>query len=255
MENSEALWNLKDYQKFLSSVPAAGKILIDLLQAKNGEKILDVGCGDGWLAQKIQLKGCHVMGIDSSPEMIKAAKERGLNAELINAQNITFENEFDAVFSHATLHWVKEAELAIQRMSNALKPGGRLVAEFGVMGNVSVIEYALIKAITNAGYEGRALNPWYHLPPEIYKNLLEKNGLEIELMKLTPCMVPLMDGMREWLQIFSKQFLIKIPLSQHDIIFDEAETIMRPILFDDKGIWHVDYVRLWVKAWKKPCLQ
>src|SRR5258708_5902811 len=114
MTTKEDFWNVGEYQKFLSSVPKAGQILIELLQAQQGERILDIGCGDGLITERIQSKGCSVIGVDSSPAMIKASRARGIDARLMDVQYIPFENEFDAVFSHATLHWIKEPDRVIE---------------------------------------------------------------------------------------------------------------------------------------------
>jgi trans-aconitate methyltransferase len=87
-------------------VPALGQPVLDLLQPQAGERILDLGCGDGVLTEKLAALGAHVVGVDSSADMVAAARQRGLDARVMDARALTFENEFDAVFSNAVLHWV-----------------------------------------------------------------------------------------------------------------------------------------------------
>ena len=105
--------------------------VVELLNAKPGERILDLGCGDGVLTKKLQDRGCEVVGIDSSPELIQAALGLELNVSVQNAYEIDFHEEFDAVFSNAVLHWMKDADRVISNVFRALRAGGRFVAECG----------------------------------------------------------------------------------------------------------------------------
>jgi trans-aconitate methyltransferase len=131
MNKRSQQWNVEHYQKFASFVPELGQPLLDLLQPQPGEMVLDLGCGDGALTEKLVKAGCEVVAVDVSADMVRAARERGLNAWIMDARELTFSGEFDAVFSNAVLHWVKEPHLAVSGIARALKPGGRFVAEFG----------------------------------------------------------------------------------------------------------------------------
>lgn len=244
-------WNVEQYQQLLSSVPGAGKILIELLAPVPGERVLDIGCGDGSITEKILRHGCEVIGVDASMKMVTAASKRGIDARYMDARYLTFDNEFDAVFSHAALHWIKDTELAIGAIAKALKANGRFVAECGVIGNISLIESALILVLNEMGYDGQQLNPWHHISPNAYRILFTHYGLVVELLRVTPCMVALPRGMREWLQTFVAPFLSAVPLSEHETTFEKVENRLRPVLMDQNGVWHVDYVRMWVKAWKR----
>jgi trans-aconitate methyltransferase len=75
-----------------------------LLNPQPKEKILDVGCGDGELTLKLQERGCTVIGIDSSPSMVKSTKNRGIEAYVVDGHHIDFQEQFNAVFSNAALH-------------------------------------------------------------------------------------------------------------------------------------------------------
>lgn len=243
-------WDIEKYQKLVNSLPKAGTIALTFLQPNAGEKILDLGCGEGTLTEKIQSMGCHTLGIDSSPKMIKACASRNINVQLMDARFLKFDEEFDAVFSHASLHWMNGAEMVVKGVAKALKNGGRFIAECGGIGNVSIIESSLINAVINAGFD--AHSPWYNLDETDYKAMLESHGLKVEFIHLIPIMEPLRNGIRAWLEIFAHQFLIAVPHEMHSHIFDEAEKLMRPLLCNEEGMWHADYVRLSVKAIKTP---
>src|SRR5512136_32102 len=106
-------WNADDYQRHAAFVPQLGAPLLDLLAPVAGERILDLGCGDGALTAQIADKGAQVVGVDSSEDMIAAARARGLDAHVVNGGALVFEQEFDAVFSNAALHWMRDADAVI----------------------------------------------------------------------------------------------------------------------------------------------
>ena len=128
------VWNAQKYQENVSFVPDIGRPVLDLLAPQAGEDILDLGCGDGSLTQSIRDFGCNVLGIDSSEDMIRSCRARGLPAEQMDGTQLTFGQEFDAVFSNAALHWMKEPDAVINGVARALRPGGRFVGAFGGMG-------------------------------------------------------------------------------------------------------------------------
>ncbi len=250
MKSDKQEWNVENYQKFADFVPQLGQPLLDLLQPQPKERVLDLGCGDGALTEKLVQAGCEVVGVDASPEMVKAAKTRGINAYVMDARELTFTQEFDAVFSNAVLHWVKEPEPAVTGIARALKPGGRFAAEFGGKGNVKTIEDALIQVVDYLYPNGRNLSPWYYPAPEEYQAILEKHGLKVESIALIPRPTPLPQGMRGWLKTFAGPFLQPFSESFHEHLLSEAETLMKPTLCDKDGNWHADYVRLRVLARK-----
>lgn len=138
-------WNPSLYDDKHSFVSAFGDSLVKVLAPKKGEKILDVGCGTGDLACQMADAGAKVVGIDSSEKMIAKAKEKYLHLSFYvkDVTQLDFHNEFDAVFSNAVLHWVRQPEKALTNIYNSLKKGGRFVAEFGGKGNVQTISQAI----------------------------------------------------------------------------------------------------------------
>lgn len=152
-------WNPEQYAENARFVYDLGIPVVELLSPQLGERILDLGCGDGALTVKLLKLGCEVVGVDSSPEMVAAARALGLDARIMSGQTLQFDNEFDAVFSNAALHWMKEPETVIDGVWRALKPNGRFVGEFGGYGNVSAIVTAIESALTSRGLA--VPSPWF----------------------------------------------------------------------------------------------
>jgi trans-aconitate 2-methyltransferase len=120
-------WNATQYQARHSYVYEHGENLVEMLAPFAHERILDLGCGSGQLTAKIADAGPHVLGLDSSPEMIAEARRNfpKLAFDVADAASFRVAEPFDAVFSNAALHWVKNAEGAAASIARALKPGGR----------------------------------------------------------------------------------------------------------------------------------
>lgn len=149
-------WDPERYARNARFVSHLGEPVVALLAPRPGERILDIGCGDGALTAKLAEAGCRVVGVDASAEQVAAARARGLDARVMNAAELDFEAEFDAVFSNACLHWIKAADAVVAGVRRALKPGGRFVAEFGGGSNVGRIVLALERALERRGIDGRA---------------------------------------------------------------------------------------------------
>src|SRR5579883_3420435 len=144
-------WNPADYAQHGRFVADLALPVLDLLAPLPGERILDLGCGDGALTEKIVSCGAEVIGVDSSPEFVAAAQARGLNARLMNGESLIFEHEFDAVFSNAALHWIRQPAAVIAGVARALRPGGRFIGEFGSHTNVAAIVVAALAVLKQHG--------------------------------------------------------------------------------------------------------
>ena len=170
-------WDAELYDSKHSFVSQLGTDLVQLLSPQSGEYILDLGCGTGYLTDKIAASGAKVVGIDNASTMIEQARKNypNLMFEVTDATNLHFKEQFDAIFSNAVLHWIKEPEKVIASIWRALKPGGRFVAEFGGKGNVKAIVTAIYQAIQAAGYPiNESKNPWYYHSIAEYGTLLEQ---------------------------------------------------------------------------------
>jgi SAM-dependent methyltransferase len=246
-------WSASGYSRHAHFVPALGDAIFQILSPQPEERILDLGCGDGVLTQRLVAAGASVVGVDSSPEMIAAAKARGLDARLADASNLTFANEFDAVFSNAVLHWIKsDPNAPIAGAYRALKPGGRFVGEFGGHGCVAAIGVALIAALERRGVrEAATYMPQYFPTAEDYRARLIQAGFTADYVELVPRPTPLPTGMRGWLDTFAKAYCAALPVEQHDAYLDDVVNLLRPVLCDDQGNWTADYIRIRFAA-RKP---
>jgi len=229
---------------------AAG--LVELLDPKAGERILDVGCGTGHLTAQIAASGALACGIDQSPEMIRQAREKfpELRFEVMDAREISMEEPFDAVFSNATLHWIKEPERVIRGIVKVLKPRGRFVAEFGGKGNVAGLMEAAESAWKKVRPGTPIDSPWYYPSVAEYTGLLEQHGVEVTYALLFDRPTPLEDGergLRNWLEMFAGRMTGKLPLEERERLVEEIERRARGKLFKD-GQWVMDYRRLRILA-------
>ena len=243
---STQTWNPARYAANAGFVPALGQPVLDLLKPQPGERILDLGCGDGVLTEKIAALGGDVVGVDSSQNMVAAAQERGLNARIMDATTLTFENEFDAVFSNAVLHWIKnDPDAAIASAYRALRRPGRFVGELGGHGCVAAVQLALIVALEKRGVRNaEAVSPWYFPTVDDYTVRLERAGFKAESVQLIPRPTPLPTGMRGWLETFANPFCAVLPEKDRADFLNEATNMLRPVLCDEQGRWTADYMRL-----------
>lgn len=222
--------------------------LVEALQPQAGERILDLGCGDGFLTQQIAESGATLVGVDSSPQMIRAATERGVDARHASGEALPFDQEFDAVFSNAALHWMTDQDAVLRSVHRALKPGGRFVAECGGQGNIAAIRVALLAVLTSRGIPAERIeNNRFFLSAE-YRARLESHGFLVEEITLTPRLTPLPSGMAEWLQTFRGSVLDLLAAAERPAAIEQIVALLRPVLCDREGNWTADYVRLRFRA-------
>lgn len=244
-------WNVTDYERNASYVwQRAGEVL-DLLAPRAGEVILDVGCGTGVLMSKIAGFGCEVVGVDSSPEMVSAAREKGLDARVVDAQCMEFSNQFDAVFSNAALHWMPDSTAVLSNVHKALKPGGRFCAEFGAKNNAQTIVDALYEQLQKFNLNGDDYKPWDFPAGEDYRHRLERNGFEIVELTVTDRITPLPTDAKGWLKTFAGPFLRDVPPNRRDEVITAAAHKAGRKLKTGDGKWVVDYARLRFLARKR----
>jgi trans-aconitate methyltransferase len=254
-------WNPALYDSRHSFVWQFGADLLALLAPQPGERILDIGCGTGHLTAQLAAAGARVTGIDSSFEMICQAQRNFPELEflLADARDLHFEEAFDAVFSNAALHWVRQPERVAESIHRALQPGGRFVAEFGGQGNVAKLAAALLRARAELGSPlSESALPWYYPSVGEYASLLEAHGLEVTFASLFDRLTALDDGeagLENWIRMFGASFTGDLPAEKQAELIRRMESILREEFFRE-GVWHVDYRRLrivaWKKAWRRP---
>ncbi|MCY7324454.1 MAG: methyltransferase domain-containing protein [Phormidesmis sp. CAN_BIN36] len=241
-------WNPESYAKNARFVSDLGEPLLNLLQLVPGERILDLGCGDGALTEKLVAAGGLVLGVDASAEQVQATRQRGLEAEVCTAEDLPFVEEFDAVFSNAVLHWVKDQPIAIAKVYRSLKPNSRFVAELGGFGNVATIRNALHAALRDRGINPQEFDPWFFPTVDEYQTLLEDQGFEVDSIVLfaRPTLLP--SDISGWLETFAQPFLRAVPLDDRDDCIEEVRDRVYPILFQEGEGWVADYTRLRFRA-------
>ncbi|GKS58570.1 methyltransferase type 11 [Nitrospira sp.] len=235
-------WDPKQYAEHARFVSDLGVPVLQLLAPQAGETVLDVGCGDGALTTKLIELGCTVVGVDASTEMVAAAKSLGVNALSMDAEALAFESTFDAVFSNAALHWVKNPERAVAAVWRALKPGGRFVGELGGYGNLATIITAIYTALAARGVT--ASNPWYFPRPEEYRKLLEAQGFLIKHLALNPRPTRLPGSLNGWLDMFAQPYTAAMAINERPGFVADVVELVRPTLQEADGNWIADYVRL-----------
>lgn len=245
-------WNPDSYSKTARFVSDLGEPLLKLLEPKPRERILDLGCGDGALTAKIAAAGALVIGVDSSLAQIQAAHRRGLNALVMNGQQMGFKHSFDAVFSNAALHWMKLPERVIEGVANLLRPGGRFVGEFGGKGNVQTIRAALHAGLRKRAIDPSVVDPWYYPSPEEYTALLREYRFAVDYIELIPRPTQLPGDMVDWLEIFAQPFTNSLHQSERRNFLREIRNALEPMLRKSDGTWFADYVRLRFKALLRP---
>jgi len=237
-------WNPTTYAEVGAFVPTLGAGVLEWLAPQSGERILDLGCGDGQLTAKIVASGAEVVGVDASAVMIASAQAKGIDARICNAESLPFQAEFDAVFSNAALHWVRDQDAMLSGVHRALKPGGRFVAEMGGHGNVAAILVAFTAVLEKHGYAGREDSVNYYPTPASYSARIERHGFRVQKIQLIPRPTPLPAGMAAWLTTFRSGVLASLPESLRPKVVEETVALLIPVLCDEQGNWTGDYVRL-----------
>jgi trans-aconitate 2-methyltransferase len=242
-------WDAELYEARHNFVWRLGEGVVELLAPRPGERILDLGCGPGQLTKKIAESGAEVVGLDASPEMIGQARQNypELRFVLQDAAHMQFENEFDAVFSNAALHWMLDPAAVVRGIARALRPGGRFVLEMGGKGNIRIIVEAIQRIV--AKYRNGQLPALRQYYPSIgeYTTILESYGLEVRMAQLFDRPTPLEGeaGMENWIKQFKLYYFENLPAAA----LAEAVADLRPKLHSGQG-WVADYRRLRIEAVK-----
>lgn len=241
-------WNANLYDEKHSFVSHFGEDLVELLSPKAGEKVLDLGCGTGDLAHRLQQLGVDIIGIDKSENMIQQAQKKypAIPFKAQDAGAMDFTNEFNAVFSNATLHWVKDAKRALQGIYNALMQGGRFIAEFGGKGNVQKITDEIINQFEEFGIDYNPERfPWYFPSIGEYTTLMERAGFRVTFAHHFDRPTPLIgeNGLRNWIEMFANGMFEGITPETKDFIISKVETNLRREL-SQNGEWIADYKRI-----------
>lgn len=251
----ETVWNPGLYNDKHAFVYDYGKDLIQLLAPQKNERILDLGCGSGQLTNEIRLNALEVIGIDKSKSMIADAKSKydDIVFEVKDAANFKYDKPFDAIFSNAALHWVKNYKAAIQNMYDCLKQDGRIVLEFGGKGNVQIIVNQLRKSLLKRGYDTQSnLQLWYFPSIAEYTTALENEGFKVDMAQHYDRPTELADeitGIKDWITMFGEAFFNNVTIQHIEEIKEEVQELVKSNCFIE-GKWYADYKRIRVVARK-----
>jgi SAM-dependent methyltransferase len=239
-------WDPEAYGQNAAFVHGLAGGVTEWLRAKPGERILDLGCGDGQLTMRIAATGAIVFGVDNSAEMVRAARSRGVDAQEASAEALPYaSSSFDAVFSNAALHWVRDQDAMMAEVHRVLKPGGRFVAEMGGHGNIAAIRVALMAVLARHGYGDREDGVNYYPTPDGYTRRLQRHGFKVEQIALIPRPTALAEsGMAGWLRTFRRGVLESLPETVRDTVVEETVALLALALRDEDRNWTADYIRL-----------
>lgn len=255
MKKSINQWNSTVYDQKLAYVANFGKDVVTLLDPQSNESILDIGCGTGDLTNDLQKSGAHVLGMDNSENMLARARLKYPKLHFIKSDVTTFQmdKKFDAVFSNAALHWVKEPEQAALSIYHALKQGGRFVAEFGGHGNVGIVINGILEVLREYNIDGKERTPWYFPRIGEYCSLLENIGFRTTFATHFDRPTTLSDGeegLHHWLESFADDFFPEFGKSERNIVYEKVKQKVKSHLFHN-GQWELDYKRLRIVAIKE----
>jgi trans-aconitate methyltransferase len=239
-------WDPQAYSRNGAFVHELAGGVLEWLAAKPNERILDLGCGDGQLTQRVAAFCANVQGVDASKQMVEAARSRGIAADQAEAEKLPYPDaSFDAVFSNAALHWVRDQDAMMAEAHRVLRPGGRFVAEMGGHGNIAAIRVALMAVLARHGHADREDGVNYYPTAEGYTRRLERHGFTVQQIALIPRPTPLAEaGMEGWLRTFRRGVLDSVPEPVRDRVVAETTALLAPALLDEDGNWIADYVRL-----------
>ncbi len=246
------------YRRWAPYVPELGRAVVDLLDPRAGERILDLGCGDGILTRHLALRGCTVIGVDRSRAFVAAARDRGVRAFTVDARRLIgpelLAGSFDAVFSNAVLHWIPQAGQVVAGVHRLLRRGGRFVGELGGLGgagNIAVVRSALHRALRRRGLDSGLYDPWYFPSADAYRALLATHGFSVSHIRLFARPTPVPGTLEEWLDTFAMPFLHHLDSVTARAVVAEVTAAVAPHLRTAKGSWRVDYVRLRFRALRR----
>lgn len=231
-------WDAEAYATHAAFVPALGDAVLALLAPKAGERILDLGCGDGVLTQRLVAAGAVVTGFDPDPGLLARTAARGINVVEGDGQRLDYDRAFDAVFSNAALHWMPDHDAVFDGVKRALVPGGRFAVECGGFGNIAAIRTAIRAVAARHGVD--APDQQNYATVAETSERLTRAGFDVISCELIPRPTPLASGMAAWLETFRHGFF---GAGGEDMI-GEVVDLLRPQLCDRAGNWIADYVRL-----------
>lgn len=241
-------WAADDYRSSFGFVTSYGDSVFELLDARPGERVLDLGCGTGEHAAALAAQGVDVVGVDASASMLEIARRAFPHVTFVEVDAVIdapMLGLFDAVVSNAALHWMSPQESALAYVRDCLSPGGRFVAEMGGHGNVQIVRDIFRQALHDCGLGGLEIQEnWFPTIPQ-QSALLEETGFEVTQMVLIDRPTPLTPGSTpaDWCAHFRARTWEQVPVQQRPRLREVIDQLAEPLLHGPDG-WWVDYRRL-----------
>ncbi len=237
-------WQANLYARNARFVSRLASDLIDVLDPKPGQRVLDIGCGDGVFSQLIQARGADVVGVDPAADMVRSARSRGVDARVCAIQDFDEQNAFDLAVSNAVFHWIPEPRRALAAVFRALRPNARFVGEMGGHGNIAAVIRVLTPLLADQGIEFVDRNPWNFPDCDSWSADLRSAGFTVTSADLFERPTPLPTSFGDWIDTFGGSLLAGLPPSVRAAIKSAAENAAEPELRRTDGTWVLDYVRL-----------
>jgi SAM-dependent methyltransferase len=235
---STSRWDAADYARVGRFVADLGEAALDLLDPKVGERILDIGCGDGALTHKIAERGADVIGVDNSPELVAATRAIGIEVLEMDASDMPFECEFDAAFSNAALHWMLDKQRVADAAFRALVRGGRFAGEMGGNGNLAKLREALDAELVARGYPPPLESSNWYPSVEEFAAVYEAAGFTEVDARLIERPTPMPNGIGQWVTTFRRGWLDRAGVPEAERV-EIGEAVAEGV-----GTNTADYVRL-----------
>ncbi len=258
-------WNAVDYAKSSSAQQPWARELIRKLKLQGDESLLDIGCGDGKVTAEIAgaVPNGSVVGVDNSEAMIALARSQypaeafsNLHFRLEDACSLPFRNEFDVVFSNATLHWIPDQKAVLRGIFKSLKRNGKVLLQMGGRGNaesvLGVFDEMMRTEEWNAYFNGFNFSYGF-FGPEEYRAWLQESGLESKRVELIPKDMVYSDriGLEAWIRTTWLPYTQRIPEEkQESFITQLTDRYLKKHPADGRGAVHVAMMRLEVEATK-----
>lgn len=237
-------WSTELYDTKARFVGDLASEVVDMLDIKNGERILDLGSGDGYLSEKLIARGARVVGVDYSLTLVERAKQRGIDARHGNGEELTFDSEFDGAFSNAAMHWMIRAQETANGVFKALKPGGRFVGEFAGARNARIIRREIHCALDRRGIDSRSVDPWFLPEQDEYRAILAKAGFDVKHVRLFDRPVVIDYPIADWIRTFGSPYLNALGDRDPNEFLNEITNGLTSELLGADGKWTVDYTRI-----------
>jgi trans-aconitate methyltransferase len=237
-------WSPQLYEENARFVSDLADEVVRMLDPKRGERILDIGCGDGYLTEKLASYGAELVGVDYSETLVEAARKRGVDARHGNGEELQFDGEFDGAFSNAAMHWMLRANDTAAGVFRALKPGGRFVGEFAGAGNAKIIRREVHEALEQRGIDSSAIDPWFLPEEDEYRRVLSDAGFVVSYLRLFDRPVSIDYPLAQWIKTFGSPYIKALKNGdEHEFLAEVSEKLKTELLQED-GKWTIDYTRI-----------